>query len=440
MRLRQEAKVGLIVFLALVAVGVIYTFFGGMRLSGGYYTISAEFDDVLRLQRGADVRLSGVRIGYVDNIGLTAARRADVKMIVSSRYKNAISIDSTARITTGGLVGVGEYYVEILPGTSKKILKPGQTMKSMKLPNVDDIMTQVTDIIAGLNSSVDSVNEILEDPKMRKALDNILGNVEITTERTAALAADVQRLLAENRPEIDGILRDVGNAANDFAQVTKEVRLALQSGGTQQVQAALASAARAAENLEMATKRIRELAEDENISADIKETLSNARQASEDAASVASKLKDVFAGRIPKAGGPRKGPIPGEGARLDVLAGSKVGDLRLDYNYTFPGNGNSFYRAGLYNLGDNTKLNLQLGEILSERSAFRYGLYASKLDIGYDWIMKDNMSLQLDLFSPNDPRLEALFRYDFSPNMGALLGIEDLFGDTRGMVGLQYHK
>src|SRR3972149_8073017 len=110
MPLRPEAKVGLIVFLAMIALGVIFWFFG--NLGGGTYPMFAVFQDVLKLQRGAEVRMAGVWIGRAQEITLTRGKQARVEMLISRRYEDEVPRDSTARITTGGLMGVGDYYVE----------------------------------------------------------------------------------------------------------------------------------------------------------------------------------------------------------------------------------------------------------------------------------------------------------------------------------------
>lgn len=357
MRLRAEVKVGLIVLLALITLGGVYWFFGEF-VGGRRYEISAVFDDVLRLSRQADVRMAGVRIGMVGPIGLTLDKKARVTMIISGNYADAIPDDSAARITTGGLTGVGEYYVEIIPGSSRKPIKPGGRLRTVEIPKLDDLLLQVKDIVGGLKGSVASVNEILTSPKIRQSLEEIVENARLTTERTAELTRDVQEFVAANRPEIDRLVDSAADAAAESAAVIRNLRVVLEKGGARDIQQALASAGRTVENLEATTARLRALAEDKQIEVELRETIKSAHEAAKGAAEIVGKV-----GRIV---GPRKrapetsvGPVPLRGQRFDVLGKTRDANLRVDFNYTFPGPGDRFYRIGLFDLGESTRLDAQ---------------------------------------------------------------------------------
>ncbi|MBI2843228.1 MAG: MCE family protein [Armatimonadetes bacterium] len=430
----------MIVFLALVALAIIYWFFGGLGLRRGTYQVCAVFDDVLKLARGAEVRMAGVRVGIVDEIGLTPEKKARVEMLISRQYEGAIPVDSRARITTGGLTGVGDYYVEIVPGSSKQAVKPGECVQTAKVPKLDDLLVQVRDLVDGLQTSMQSVNEIVQDPDFRRSVREIVKNVETSTQKTARLVEDVRSLLAQNRPELEQLLRDAGTAASNFAEASRDVRLALDRGGAENIQQTLTRAARAAENLEAASISLRRLAEDEEVTAQIREAIRSASEAAKGASEVVERIQRILGRRRRAAEEPRPGPVPGRGSRVDFLVKSESGDFRVDYNLTVPGRDDDFYRVGLFDLGENTRLNLQLGKILDSRSAFRYGLYASRIGVGYDRRLDRDIDLQLDLFRPNDPRLEAKLRYDFSPDFGAWIGVEDVFGEGGALFGLQYRR
>ncbi len=78
MLLRSEAKVGLIVFVGIVALIMAYWFLGGWSLRASSYPIYALFSDARTLDKGADVRMAGVKIGGVNHIGLTSTSKARV--------------------------------------------------------------------------------------------------------------------------------------------------------------------------------------------------------------------------------------------------------------------------------------------------------------------------------------------------------------------------
>jgi phospholipid/cholesterol/gamma-HCH transport system substrate-binding protein len=303
---------------------------------------------------------------------------------------------------------------------------------------MDDLMLQVKDMVEGLRGSVRSVNEILSNPKTRRSVEEIVENVRLTTEQAALLTREVRQLMGASGPKLDRLISDASGAARDFAALGRDLRSALASGDGAQLQKALASAARAAQNLEAASERLRKLAEDEKMEADIRQTLASAREAAQGAADVVDRLQKIVGPRGRGATGAPSKQAPGLGSRLDLFGKTDGGDLRVDYNFTLPGPRDAFYRVGLFDIGEGTKVNLQRGRMLDERSALRYGLYASRIGIGYDQRLGDRLDLQLDLYRPNDPRLEAKLRYRIRDNFGAWIGLEDVFGDGGALIGLQF--
>lgn len=447
MRLRPEARVGLIVLIAAVALGGIIVFFNGYGLRSSTYTVCAVFGDVLRLADGAEVRLAGVRIGQVSGITLTEGKQAKVEMLVARKYAGAIPEDSIAQITTGGVMGVGDYYVEIIPGKSKAPLKQGECLRSGSIPKIDDLMVQVRDIITGLNGSVDSVNKILGNPRSRRALEESLDNVRVATagaidlvNNANAMVCNTNSFVEESKPEFQQVLARMNDASADFAAITRDTRRALEGGSVEDIQKTLASASKTAENLEATSAQLRALAEDKQVNCDLRQTIKSASEAAQGAAEIVSRVQKVIG---PKTRTPKPAPVgfvPDVGSRVDAFVLTENGPFRLDYNYTLRGRSDDFYRIGLFNIGETNNLNLQAGKSINEQSAFRYGLYAGRIGVGYDRYLGSGFNLQADLYRPNDINLETKVRYDLNRNFGAWLGANQIFEGGGLMVGLQYRK
>ena len=117
-----ETCVGAVV-LAAAAGFLIYavSHAGGASASGGYELV-AKFGDVGALETGADVRVSGVKVGTVAKIELDPKNYlARVRMVVNGGLK--LPSDSTAKITSSGLLG--SPLIAIAPGGALDDLKPG---------------------------------------------------------------------------------------------------------------------------------------------------------------------------------------------------------------------------------------------------------------------------------------------------------------------------
>ena len=85
------------------------------------FVLYAPFTKADGLMTGADVRVSGIKVGRVLDQELADGYRVKVKMGFDKEI--ALSDDSSAIIETDGLLG--SKYLEIIPGGSDDILKSG---------------------------------------------------------------------------------------------------------------------------------------------------------------------------------------------------------------------------------------------------------------------------------------------------------------------------
>ena len=88
------------------------------------YEVQAGFRDGGGLRRGTPVVIAGVDIGRVESIGLEDYE-AKVRMMI--RPGVVLQLDTIASIKTKGLIG--EKYIELTPGGSDQIIKPGGVIR-----------------------------------------------------------------------------------------------------------------------------------------------------------------------------------------------------------------------------------------------------------------------------------------------------------------------
>jgi len=118
-----EAMVGLFMLIGIVCVGYLSIHLGKMEWGGDrFYPVFARFQSVSGLIAGAHVELAGVHIGKVDSIALDPKRLVAV-VELKIQKSLMLSDDVIASVRTSGLIG--DKYIELVPGNSDKILKPG---------------------------------------------------------------------------------------------------------------------------------------------------------------------------------------------------------------------------------------------------------------------------------------------------------------------------
>ena len=133
-----ETLIGAVV-VAVAAVFLIFAYSAaGVRGAVGGYEVVAKFDKVDGLPSGADVRMSGIKIGSVTAQSLDPQTyRAVVRLSVDSSVK--LPDDSTARIAAEGLLGGN--YVALEPGGSADMLKPnGEIMYTQGSVSLLDLL------------------------------------------------------------------------------------------------------------------------------------------------------------------------------------------------------------------------------------------------------------------------------------------------------------
>lgn len=111
-------------FVLLCAGFFFFSSFKSAKIKTNYgYNLIAKFDDAGGIEAGSDVKISGIKVGTVNNNVLdNQTYRAILTFGISNEVK--LPNDSSAKIVSSGLLG--EKYLEISPGGSEDFLKDGE--------------------------------------------------------------------------------------------------------------------------------------------------------------------------------------------------------------------------------------------------------------------------------------------------------------------------
>lgn len=212
MKIRREFKIGIF---AVIVIGISWwgiKWLGGQNLllkSDIYYVY---YDDVSGLQESSRVKLRGVEVGNVRDITLEADR-VKVEIAIESEYTSMIPENSVAEIGAAGLMGGME--ISIIQGDAERCIKEGATIEGRMKPDMlGSLADKGTELIDGLNTTVESINDLLGGNSQN--ITALISNLESATK-------SIDSILATSAPNINQAVGDLGRFTATLADNTERV-------------------------------------------------------------------------------------------------------------------------------------------------------------------------------------------------------------------------
>jgi len=127
-----ELAVGLFIIAGILCLGYLSVKLGKIEIIGERgYEIYGVFSNIGGLKVGSSVEIAGVNVGRVKSIVLDDFQ---ARVVLNFPKDLPIQEDAIASIKTRGLIG--EKYIEITPGGSEKVIKPGGRIRETQ-PAID---------------------------------------------------------------------------------------------------------------------------------------------------------------------------------------------------------------------------------------------------------------------------------------------------------------
>ena len=186
---RNEIAAGLFMVIGMLLFAVSIWVLGRERqIFADQEPYFATFTDVKGLQAGAPVRLSGISIGRVDEVGFSGDlqdQKVQVKLLINENYVERIREDSVATIDTQGLLG--DRLVNISSGTQQKQLLPGATIVTSEAPDISQVMARASEAVDNITEITRSVKKVAV-----KFEGNTLESITDSARNIAALTGEIK--------------------------------------------------------------------------------------------------------------------------------------------------------------------------------------------------------------------------------------------------------
>ena len=207
------ALIGIFVLIAFAAAIAFTAWFSKAEFDQQYELYNVSFPGPVRgVNKGAEVRFNGLRVGEVTNLRLdrAAANTVIVELRVNAGFP--ITTDSYAQLEPTGLTGLN--YIQLFEGTSNVLMTDSDLESPYKLPGrMSQIETFIDDggsVISAAQNALGRVNAVLT-PDAISDFHDILSNLKVLTQTLSEV---------EIEPEL------VNTVLESFEVAAKDVSLA----------------------------------------------------------------------------------------------------------------------------------------------------------------------------------------------------------------------
>ncbi|MBI4913002.1 MAG: MCE family protein [Acidobacteria bacterium] len=257
--MKLETKVGAFFILTIVVIGVLVLRVEKLELGSnkGAVELHTYFDQVAGLAVQSAIRVAGVKVGEVRKIDLEG-RRAKVTLFLQ-KDKVKVYRDAVASLSSIGILG--EKYIELDPGHpaagDQEAAAPIRSKTGISLDNLMETMGIIGEDLKGISYAL---NKTIGGEDGRQKLDEIVNNIRVLTAEFRAMAQEnhgsinrtlgnveaitaelkdklpklasqfdelgrnLNQLIAENRPEIKGVVGDVRRLATSFQATSDNLK------------------------------------------------------------------------------------------------------------------------------------------------------------------------------------------------------------------------
>jgi phospholipid/cholesterol/gamma-HCH transport system substrate-binding protein len=147
-----ETVMGAVVIVVAV-IFLVFAYHSAEIRSVSGYTLTAKFDHIDGVREGADIRMSGIKVGSILSTELDPKTfQAVLKLSIDNAIK--LPNDTIATITQNGLLG--DQYMSLVPGNSDKLIPPGGEISyTQSAPSLMALFGQAVFSMSGGNKPAD---------------------------------------------------------------------------------------------------------------------------------------------------------------------------------------------------------------------------------------------------------------------------------------------
>ena len=188
----QQAKVGVVVLIAIMLLGIVVTWKSSLLLKFTGYEMIGSFENIEGLTVGSEVRYRGLKVGKAMRID---PGPDDIKVYCNIDKEIKFPADSTLRVAFDGLVGLK--FLEIRPGKSAELYKSSQILFGQRTSSIVDFVDLGAQNLVETKKILVAIKSIIERPDIQAAFVNAVLNVEKLTEQLKIVTQSLNNVVSD---------------------------------------------------------------------------------------------------------------------------------------------------------------------------------------------------------------------------------------------------
>lgn len=181
---RNEITVGFFVVVGFIILATTVFFVSGVYVFRQGIELNVMYDYVSILDKGAPVRMAGVRVGEVNKVELTRDMDADkLRVRVKLFIEKGVEIRENYMFLIRGTHILSEPHIEISPEKGESpLLQDGATLNGVTPVPIEDLIGRGHQIAANLDEIFKSLRGAVQDEQSGEAIRGILTNLASLTQ------------------------------------------------------------------------------------------------------------------------------------------------------------------------------------------------------------------------------------------------------------------
>lgn len=209
MQIKSETTVGMLVLGGIVIFLYMGFKIGSFRFdSSRYNTYTMNFKDISGLNRKAEVKIAGVKVGWVEDISLLANGTMEAQASVRILNEFTLRQDAHATVRQEGLLGPKYLEVTVGSNTLPPLLSGGVLGSPKDAPvSIDELMQRFNHIASNVEVITDSFKSVMGGAQGEENLHQIFDNLNKMSQSLAHFSDIIERSFARNEDNLDSILQ-----------------------------------------------------------------------------------------------------------------------------------------------------------------------------------------------------------------------------------------